>query len=59
MFLAAVSSSVQTYGGEGGRIAAEANDQASALPSTGFELALIFGVGLFLFGMGMLLAKLN
>jgi hypothetical protein len=59
MFLAATASSVETYGGEGGKVAAETAQNASALPMTGIELALIFLGGLILLGVGILIAKLN
>jgi hypothetical protein len=59
MILLAAASSVETYGGEGGKVAAETAEKASALPMTGLELALIFLGGLVLLGVGILLAKLN
>jgi hypothetical protein len=59
LVILAAASSVETYGGEGGKVAVETAEKASALPTTGLELALIFGVALILFGTGMLLAKLN
>jgi len=62
----AQSSSVETYGGEGGNTISKVNDPGSgsgdasatgSLPFTGFDLALAAGGGLLLLGAGVALSR--
>jgi len=59
MLLIAAQSAVETYGGEGGKVAAQTHESAGVLPFTGIEIVAIVGVAIVLFGLGIVLARLS
>jgi len=55
--LAATASSVDTYGGEGGKIAAQTHE--AGLPITGLDVLVLVGIALLLIVAGMAMARMQ
>ncbi len=58
MLLLAASSSVETYGGQGGSVATRVHESGSSLPFTGLDALTLIAVAIVLVFAGMLLARL-